>query len=158
MSSIYIDVVVPSTILRLCCSMRPPKVYTDRRYNLNDYDPDYLKLLVDLVQRAHPNQLKINRAKPKNIKTERALMQYNALHPDDQLTLEDLVKYISLDTYSYSVTSTEPGYEGEELHVFKNVVIPGFSTNKPTKIYVKFIDPDGQYPIDVVSVHRNCDQ
>ena len=156
--TIYVTVIVPKNILALHCAKRLPKKYKGRDYDLRDYDPDYLTTIVDLVKKAKPNQLIINRQKPKNRKTERALQVYNQQNPNTPFkTLEDIATCIDISNYDHSTMSTEEGYEGEELHIFRNVEVPGFSTNRDTKIYVKFIDPDGHYPIDVISVHRNCD-
>lgn len=159
MDELYICILVPANVLALHCARRLPKKYKDRTYDLREYDPDYLVTIVNLLKRANPSQLIVNRRKSKNRKTERALERYNQENPDTPYkTLEDIIACVDISNYHHSTMSTEPGYEGEELHIFKNVVVPGFSRNADTKVYVKIIDPDGQYPIDVISVHRNCDQ
>lgn len=152
---LIVTITVPRNILSLCCGKKKDYSSAGVRYNLKERDPDYLRSLLNLVYQANPNQFDI-KMRVATRKTEKALMQYNQANSDN-LTLVDLVKHVNWDNYKHSVLSTQQGYEGEEFHVFKNVDVPGFTPNRDHRLYIKFVDTDGKYPIQVMSVHRNMD-
>lgn len=161
---LYVTVVVPKNQLALCCRRHPDYSKSGDRYKLDQRDPEYLNQLIHLIHSASDNQIVVNMDKPANRKCKAALDAYNQAHPGQELSQADLVRHISRQDYKHSVVSTKNDVDvnkhsayGEELHVFKHVKVPGFADTYDTSLYIKIVDPDGAYPIQVYSLHRDDD-
>lgn len=153
-----VTVMIPLNLMNLCCS-RTLTLNSAKgdKYNLKETDPERLKEIIKTIQAAPESALHIVPRLP-NFKMENALKKYNkSVPPHRRLTHEDVVRYISWDTYSITEVGINEDHPDDEVHTFLDVVVPGFSKNRKTKLYIKFVNPEEGKRTEVISAHRNCD-
>lgn len=156
---IVVTIMVPQNSLALSCTRKNPKQKnTATKYNLKQTDPKRLKEIIKAVQTASDNQIQIDEKKPENEQFAIVVDGREQIQKDG-ITVKDIVRMISWQTYHDSFIGTDGKYKGMEMHEFTNMYLYGLtdSNRNGTKIYVKLVTPDAQGNIVVPSVHRNND-
>lgn len=152
-----VSIMVPDTVLNLCCRYTGVANPNEEKYRLNETDPDRFNDIIKTIKSASPNQFFIEN-RPQNDSFMRALNAYNKAHPDAQIDIiDDIIKNISVDNYKQSKIGTKGDHINDEMHEFANMRIPGFTKNSKSSLYVKFVTPEAGKKIDVISVHRPID-
>ena len=156
---IVLTVTVPQNSLALCCTRKnPAQKNTASKYNLKTIDPQRLKEIIRTVHAASDNDIVIDEKKPENEQFA-ITVDGRAKVQKDGITVKDIVRMISWDTYHDSFIGTQGKYAGMEMHEFTDMYLYGLtdSNRNATKIYVKLVTPDQQGKVLVPSVHRNND-
>ena len=154
---LYVSVLVPRTILNLCCRYTGRANPNEHKYRLCDTDLDRFNDIVKTIKSANPSRFFIER-RPQNEAGYKAIQDWNEEHPDQKIDLiDDVVKAISIDNYKWTKVGTNGDHKGDEMHEFGNIRIPGFSKNRKWALYVKFVTPEQGKDIDVISAHRSMD-
>ena len=154
---LYVSVLVPRTIVNLCCRYTGKPNPNEHKYRLCDTDPDRFNDILKTVKSANPSQFFIE-DRPQNRMCIEAVQEWNDVHPDQKIDLiEDAVKAVSIDNYKWTKIGTHGEHKGDEMHEFGNIRIPGFSKNRQWALYVKFVTPEQGKDIDVISAHRSMD-
>lgn len=152
-----VSIMVPNTVLNLCCRYTGVANPNEEKYRLNETDPDRFNDIIKIIKSTSANQFFIE-DRPQNRAFMKALSEYNDANPDAKIDIiDDIVKAVSVDNYKQSKIGTTGKHTGDEMHEFANIRIPGFSKNRKNTLYVKFITPEQGEQIDVISVHRPID-
>jgi hypothetical protein len=152
-----ISVVVPRTVLNLCCRYTGKANPNEDKYRLNETDPDRFNDILKTIKSTQLSQFFIE-DRPQNRQCIEAVEQYNEEHPDQKIDLlQEVIKALSVDNYKHSKMGTKGSHTGDEMHEFSNIRIPGFSKNSKWSIYFKFVTPEEGKDIDVISLHRPID-
>ena len=154
---LYISILVPQTVLNLCCRYTGKANPNEHKYRLNDVDPDRFNDILKTIKSTQSSQFFIE-DRPQNRQCIQAVQQWNEEHPDQKIDLiRDAVKAISVENYKHSKVGTRGEHAGDEMHEFGNIRIPGFSKNRQWSMYIKFVTPEQGKNIDVISLHRSMD-
>lgn len=152
-----ICVVVPQTIVNLCCRYTGKANPDEEKYHLNETDPDRFNDILKTIKSTQLSQFFIE-DRPQNRQCIEAVQQYNEEHPNQKIDLlQEVIKALSVDNYKHSKVGTKGAHTGDEMHEFGNIRIPGFSKNSKWSVYFKFVTPEQGKDIDVISLHRPMD-
>lgn len=147
---------------------------SDGKYNLKQVDPQRLDYIIRMIKSATDAQLKPDDS-GKNFDFQDQLDLFNAANLKKnknayQYKIEDIVRMIGLSNYeasqivhedaqgkAWKKANGKQSYDLWEFHEFEDIVLPGFSTNHDTKIYVKIATPMRRNPdkFNIVAVHHN---
>lgn len=154
-----------------------PTPYMDARgkYKLDQFDKPRLDYLINMIKSATDAQLKPDSKQgghDKNSDFKQLLEQFNKTNTAGyHYTIADIVRLIGDSNYKQSwidknlsnksanqQTTNLTAYNGWEFHEFTDIVLPGFTTNAKTHIYIKVAAPMRRNPAEfsVVAVHHNA--
>ena len=122
--NLFVDIVVPQTIVNLCCRYTGKANPDENKYRLNETDPDRFNDILKTIKSTQTSQFFIE-DRPQNRQCIEAVQQWNEEHPDQKIDLlEYVIKAISSDNYKQSKIGTTGKHTGDEMHEFANIRIP----------------------------------